>query len=172
MRALRRSTDDSEEKREQMRRQQHMQNLSSHEETSVDADIIRRISESELSVETISTLNNLVGKDWVLANFEDAEVHETRWLVRVMKDHLEAMHPDQDSIWQGEYRKYAFGDEYQALEPLSAAERLEIDEVIHGVISRATRSRDGWQQENFNKQIKQSETIDRTEDDSGGWLSR
>jgi len=38
------------------------------------------------------------------------------------------------------------------------------------VISRATRGKDGWQQEMFNKTIQASETREVGDDDGGGFL--
>ena len=165
---------DVEEQREEQKRNQiHMQNLGSTRATQqgqVDSDYVDRITQTELNQGTVRILENMLSRDWVLANFDDAEVHEIRWLSRVMMKQLESLHPPEDSIWTGELRKYAADDDRQALEPLDSAQRLVIFETIQGVISRATRSKDGWQQENFRKQIKQSETVDRSQDDDEGWL--
>ncbi|WP_435551965.1 hypothetical protein [Natrinema sp. CGMCC1.2065] len=167
------SEQDVDEQREEQRRQQmHMQNLGSAgaQDSPVDPDYVDRITTSEMDQGTVRILKNMLSRDWVLANFDDAEVHEIRWLARVMMKQLEALHPPEDSIWTGELRKYAADDDRQALEPLDSAQRLVVFETIQGIISRATRSKDGWQQENFNKTINQSETIDRSSDDDGGWL--
>jgi len=164
--------DIDEQREEQKRNQIHMQNLAgAHQDGPVDSDYVSHITDTELNQGTVRILENMLSRDWVLANFDDAEVHEIRWLSRVMMKQLEALHPAEDSIWTGEMRKYAADDDRQALEPLDSAQRLVIFETIQGVISRATRSKDGWQQENFNKTIKQSETCDRSQDDAGGWLS-
>ncbi len=166
--------DVDEQQAKQERSQMHMQNLAEAggpQDGQVDSDYVRHITDSELDQGTVRILENMLSKDWVLANFNDAEVHEIRWLSRVMQKQLEALHPPEDSIWTGELRKYAADDDRQALTPLDSAQRLVVFETIQGVISRATRSKDGWQQENFNKTIKQSETIDRSQDEEGGWLS-
>lgn len=164
-------TDERGPEDEQFKRQQQLQGLSAAlEEDGVDGDFIDRITSTDLELETVQLLDNLLSSDWVLANFNDAEVHETRWLVRVMKLQLETLHPPEDSIWQGEYRMYASGEERQALKSLDSAQRLEIAEVIQGVVSRATRAKEGWQQENFNKTHRVSETVDRNDDEDSGWL--
>jgi len=165
--------DVEEQREEQKLERMHMQNLGSTRGTQqgqVDSDYVDRITQTELNQGTVRILENMLSRDWVLANFDDAEVHEIRWLSRVMMKQLESLHPPEDSIWTGELRKYAADDDRQALEPLDSAQRLVIFETIQGVISRATRSKDGWQQENFRKQIKQSETVDRSQDDDEGWL--
>ena len=158
--------------REQRQNQEHMQNLAQNlPENGLDPDFVERVTNSELDQGTVRILSNMLSRDWVLSNFNEAEVHEIRWLARVMMDQLEALHPTEESIWTGEYRKYAAGNDRQALQPLDAAQRLVIFEFIQGTIARATRSKDGWQQEIFKKQITQSERVDRSaDDDDGGWL--
>jgi hypothetical protein len=111
-----------------------------------------------------------MSRDWLLSMLTDAEVHEARWLARTMIDELEAMHPPEDSIWQGKYRQYAFNDKKEMLEPLNESQKLEIFEFVQAFITRVARSREGFQQEIFKKQIKKSERedLDR-DDDGGGW---
>lgn len=166
---------EQERREEQIQRQEeqqhHMQNLqASLQDMGVDPDYASKIMDSDLDQGTIKLLGNMLSRDWVLANFSEAEVHETRWLTRVMVDQLEALHPHENSVWTGEYRKYATGDERQGLEPLDSAQRLQIHEFVQGVIARATRSKEGWQQDTLRKQITQSITEDNREDDNGGWL--
>lgn len=167
---LTRTDDGSEQLDDRQRRQMQMQGLSEWGDDSAGTDYVERITDTELEQGTVRILSNMLSRDWVLANFSDAEVHETRWLARVMTMQLEALHPPEDSIWTGELRRYAADDNRQALTPLDSAQRLVIFETIQGVIARATRSKGGWQQENFRKQIRQSETVDRTSDDEEGWL--
>lgn len=165
------SNNEEQDQRDEARRQQmHMQNLADPGGDNPDPDYVDRITQTELDQGTVRILENMLSRDWVLANFSDAEVHETRWLARVMMMQLEALHPPEDSIWTGELRAYAADEERQALQPLDSAQRLVIFETIQGVIARATRSKEGWQQENFNKTISQSETVDRSKDEDGGWL--
>lgn len=168
------STDEPDEREEQKRNQMDMQNLAEAGATgppTANPDYVDRITHSNLDQGTVDILSNMLSQDWVLGNLGEAEVHEIRWLVRVMMMQLESLHPPADSIWTGELRQYASGNQRQALEPLDPAQKLVIFELIQGVIARATRSKDGWQQEIFRKQIKQSETVDRSSDDEGGWLS-
>lgn len=171
MRLTKRKADEPDQD-EQFRKQQHLQNVSTPADGAVDTqNFIEEITSTELEIETVQLLDNMLSSDWVLANFSDAEVHETRWLTRVMMLQLEALHPPEDSIWQGKYRMYASGNERQALTALDSAQRLEVFELVQGVISRATRGKDGWQQENFNKTHRVSETLDRSDEEDGGFLS-
>jgi hypothetical protein len=64
----------------------------------------------------------------------------------------------------------AFDDPDDAAEPLSERQKAKIEQFIMAVISRATRGRDGWQQEMFNKSISASETREVNSDDDGGFL--
>jgi len=136
----------------------------------VDPDFVQRMTETDLSDGTAQQLSNLMSRDWLLSMLTDAEVHEARWLARTMIDELEAMHPPADSIWQGKYRQYAFNDKKEMLEPLNESQKLEIFEFVQAFITRVARSREGFQQEIFKKQIKKSERedLDR-DDDGGGW---
>ena len=166
----------SEEERyeEQQARQMDQQNMSlaaaQPDDHQIDPDLIRELTTTDLNQGTVDTLANMLSKDWVLSNLSEAEVHETRWLARVMMDQLEALHPHEDSIWTGEWRRYASGEDRQVLEPLDPAQRLVTFELIQTVISRAARSRDGWQQETMQKSIVQSIRDAANESDDGGWL--
>lgn len=157
--------------REQMRNQEDIQNFNSAERGDrVDPDYVRMMVDSELEDGTASMLSNLLSRDWVLSKMNDAEIHEARWLARTMIDELEAMHPAEDSIWTGEIRRYASDNPTQQLRPLNSAQKLEIFEFIQGYIARVSRSKEGFQQEIFRKQIRKSERDDRSENEDGGWI--
>jgi hypothetical protein len=106
----------------------------------------------------------------MLANLSDAEVHEYRWLARVMTLEVEALHPNHESVLQGRVRSVAMNDIDNGFAPLSERQKAKIEQFIMAVISRATRGRDGWQQEMFNKSISASETREVNADDDGGFL--
>jgi hypothetical protein len=174
MRLLSRGKDEQEQAREhQVANADHQMNFSAaQQDDEIDAEYIDKMTGSQLSAGTVSILDNMLSTDWVLANFSEAEVNETRWLARTMMLRVEKLHPNSDSIWQGELRKYCSGDREQALPALDAKDRLVIFEFIQGTISRATRGRDGWQQDKFNESISVSERNDRGKDDKGGWMKR
>ena len=171
MSILSREKSQDERLKEQQANQEHLTNLQqSLDDAGVDPGYAEKIIDSDLDQGTVRILGNLLSKDWVLSNLNDAEVHEIRWLTRVMMRQLEALHPDEESVWQGAIRQYAYDADRQALEPLDSAQRLVIFEFIQGVVARAARSKDGWQQETFQKQFKVSERIDHDDGDDGGWL--
>jgi len=163
-----------EEMQEEQRQQQlHQMNLSGarqEAERPMDTAYIDKMTGHQLEQGTIDLLSNLLDQDFMLGNLSDAEVHEYRWLVRVLRLEIEALHPNEDSIWQGRLRAVAFDDPSDALPSLSEQDLSIIEQFLMGVIARATRGKDGWQQEMFNKTIQASETREVGEDDDGGFL--
>jgi len=162
-------------KEEQLRREQYREqieqlNLQAQVDEDVDADYVEMMLESGLRPGTAAMLQNLLSSDWVLSKMSEAEVHEARWLARTIADEVIAMHPPEDSIWTGPIRRYASDDELQRLEPLNASQKTEIFQFIQGYIARVARSKEGFQQETFKKQIRKSEREDRGDDDDGGWI--
>lgn len=153
----------------QERQQEHLTMLSQpvDDGTEMDEAYIDKMTGSRLEQGTINLLSNLLSEDFVLGNFSQAEVHEFRWLARVIRLEVEALHPHEESVWTGEFRKVAFDQPMQALKPLDDAELAIIEQYIMGVISRATRGKDGWQQEMFNKTITATERRDLDEDEGG-----
>jgi len=166
-----RSNGRKKQREEQEANQDHGTNLSRPAEVDDDPDYINNLTESELTQGTISLLTNLAAKDFVLANLDDAEVHEHRWLTRIVRMEVESLHPHEDSMWQGRFRQVAAGEPDQALAALSEGEKTIIQQYIQGAIARVTRSKDGFQQEKMNESINVSERRDRS-DDEGGFLGR
>lgn len=156
--------------REQQRRQEDLVNIQQAEEGDLDPDYVQQMVETDLQDGTAKMLSNMLSRDWVLSNLSEPEVHEIRWLARTFTDELEAAHPPEDSIWTGELREYAADDNDQRLHPLTEAQKLEITQLVQGFIARVARSKDGFQQEIFRKQIRKSEREDRSETDDGGWI--
>lgn len=172
--------DPQQEHREhQKEQQQHQMNLSGaqqrqqmmSEDGSLRTDYVKEMVGTDLEQGTINLLSNMAAKDFVLGNLSDAEVHEIRWLTRVMRLKVESMHPNKHSIWQGEFRKVCSGDPMNALPHLNSRQRLRLEEFVQGTIARATRGKGGFQQEQFNKQISVSETRNEGDDDGdSGWF--
>lgn len=164
--------DRREELQEKQHREQEMQrNLQqAAQRGDVDPDYVEMVMESELQPATAAMLSNLLSRDWVLSKMSEAEVHEMRWLSRTIADEVSSMHPPEDSIWTGDIRRYASDDPSQHLEPLNSAQQTEIFQFIQGYIARVTRSKDGFQQDTFKKQISKSEREDKSEEESAGWL--
>jgi hypothetical protein len=161
-----------EELREERREEQlHQMNLSAADaERPMDKTYIREMTDYQLQEPTVDKLSNLLDQDFMLSNLNDAEVHEYRWLARVVRLEVEALHPPSGAIFQGDLRAVAFDDKDAAVEPLTDKEMAIIEQFLMAVIARATRGRDGWQQEMFNKTISASETREVDSDDDGGFL--
>ena len=173
MRALLSNGKSTQEKLEEERQQsnEHITNINAAADADVDADYVQMMVDTSLQPGTAKMLANMLSRDWVLANMSEAEVHEARWLARTIIDEVVAMHPPEDSIWTGRTREYASDDSANRLQPLSSAQKTEMFQFVQAYISaRITRSKDGFQQETFRKQIRQSQREDLTDDDDGGWL--
>jgi hypothetical protein len=168
---LRNGKSNEELRQEQRQEQLHQMNLSAADaEAPMDTAYIQQMTDHDLEDETVDILSNLLDRDFMLANLSDAEVHEYRWLARVMTLEVEALHPNHESVLQGRVRSVAMNDIDNGFAPLSERQKAKIEQFIMAVISRATRGRDGWQQEMFNKSISASETREVNADDDGGFL--
>lgn len=155
---------------QQQAREEDLANIQAAENGSdPSTNYVRTILDSELQDPTKDMLLNLLSRDWVLSQMNEAEVHEQRWLARVMADEIYAMHPAEDSIWTGAVRGYAADSDKQELDPLTSAEKTQIFQFIQGFVSRVLRSREGMQQETFRKNVRESRRPDDS-DDSGGWM--
>jgi len=163
----------AEEVRDEQRRQQlHQMNLDGArtQSESMDRTYIREMTDHELDQGTVDILSNLLDRDFMLGNLSDAEVHEYRWLARVLRLEIEALHPNENSIFEDSVRMIAFDDRKDKLPSLSEQDLTIIEQFLMAVIARATRGKDGWQQEMFNKTIQASETREVGDDDGGGFL--
>jgi hypothetical protein len=159
-------------RQEQRDEQLHQMNLSAADaEQPMDRAYIEKMTEGSLQDPTKDMLQNLLSQDFLLGNLQEAEVHEYRWLARVMVLEIESLHPNEDSLFQGRVRAAAFDDKSQNIDPLSPREKAIVEQFVMGVVARASRGRDGWQQEMFNKTISASEKRDVSEDGDGGFLT-
>jgi hypothetical protein len=136
-----------------------------------DTEYIREVTDTELQHQTVEMLDNLLSKDFVLSNMSEAEVHEQRWIARIVKLMVETQHPHADSMWEGRFRQVASGRADGHLNTLSEAEKTEILEVVQGFIARVARSREGWQQQEISKSYAVSERVEK-DGDGGGWMNR
>ena len=159
-----------EEQRQQQLHQMNLNGAQRESEKPMDTAYIDKMTGHQLEQGTIDLLSNLLDQDFMLGNLSDAEIHEYRWLVRVLRLEIEALHPNEQSVWKGRMRAVAFDDPVDALPALSEQDLSIIEQFIMGVIARATRGKDGWQQEMFNKTIQASETREVGDDDDGGFM--
>jgi hypothetical protein len=126
-------------------------------EGNLRAEYIRELTDTSLEDPTVVLLGNMLSQDFVLGNLRAAELHEIQFLLRELELEVVRAHPPEESDITGEYRAYLFDDDHEALQPLSTKQRIEIQQLIMGVFMRATRSLDGWQQEEWSKVYNVSE---------------
>jgi len=147
--------------------QDHSANLQFADDGTLDPGYIDKVTKSQLQQGTVRILGNLLSKDFVLGNLSEAEVHEHRWLTRQLVLEVEAAHPTDTSMWRGRFRQVASGQQRDALRPLDDAQKTVMQQFVQGVISRATRSKEGWQQEEMNKSYRARERREPDSDDGG-----
>jgi len=111
----------------------------------------------------------MTSPDFILSNFNDAEINEIKHLRKITVKKVISAHPHQDAVMQGDIRKQVY-DDGTKLRPLNANQKALIDQYIRGAFARLVRSRDGFQQEQFGKTISASETRSEGSDGSGGVL--
>jgi hypothetical protein len=123
-----------------------------------------------LQDQTVSKIRNLLSRDWVVANLTDAQEHEIRHRLEVLKLKVLGMHPPPESYNAGELRAFLLDDEDERLRPLTDEERVLIDELFETVKARITRGRGGFERELMRTNIARSETAvdEDTEQSSGG----
>jgi len=132
-------------------------------------EYLEAIIEDELDNATVGMLRNMTSPDFILSNFNNAEINEIKKLREITLKKVIAAHPHQDAVMQGAVRKQVY-DDGTKLKPLSANQKALIDQYIRGAFARLVRSRDGFQQEQFGKTISASETRSEGSDGSGGVL--
>lgn len=170
-----RGESDQPDQDEQFRLDQHAQNLAAsgqqvwNDQGNMRTEYIREIVGHEMDDATVQLVSTYLSKQFVLSNFSEAEVHEFRWLSRELLIEIEDMHPNDRCVFTGESRKAFFDTEF-ALTPLEDFERNKLFQLIQAAISRAARSKQGFQQEQFGKQVKVSEVRDADGSDDGGWI--
>lgn len=166
-------SEEEKRRKEAEQRQRHELNLSAAQaeaQRPMDQAYIDKMTDHQLSQGTVDILSNLLDQDFLLGNMSDAEVHEYRWLARVLRLEVEAVHPNESGVFQGDRRMVAYDRDDQRLPPLDEVDKSVIEQFLMGVIARATRGKDGWQQEMFNKTIQASETREVDEGEDGGFL--
>lgn len=122
-----------------------------------------------LQDETITKIQNLISRDWVLANLTEAQEHDARWKLEALKLRIYGMHPPQQSYFTGDARAFLMDDKSEALNPLTQQERVLIDEFLETVKARFTRGRGGFEREQMNTNIARTETGGEEESNNGGW---
>lgn len=128
-------------------------------------EYLEAVIEDELDAATVGMLRNMTSADFILSNFDAAEINEIKKLRKITLKKVMAAHPNEDSVMQGELRASVY-ENGEKLTPLSKNQKVLIDQYLRGAYARLARSKEGFQQEQFGKTISASET--RTPDDDGG----
>jgi|APHM01.1.fsa_nt_gi hypothetical protein len=118
---------------------------------------------------TVAKIRNLLSRDWVVSNLTDAQEHEIRHRIEVLKIKVLGMHPPPESYNTGDLRAFLLDDRDAKLQPLTDEERVLIDELFETVKARITRGRGGFERELMRTNIARSETaVDEQEEQGGG----
>lgn len=116
--------------------------------------------EDHLQTHTITKIQALLNKDWVLSNLTEAETHDRKHWLKVMEIKILGQHPPSESAIVGPVRAFLFDDPEEDLWPLTPQERQTINQIISGLQNRVTRSRGGFERK------QQQTSIARTESES------
>jgi len=165
-----------EQRKAQEEMQDHSQNLNQAAQMapsfSERREYLEAVIEDELDDASVGMLRNMTSPDFILSNFNNAEINEIKKLREITLKKIFAAHPDQRSIMQGAVRAQVYNlDRETGPEPLDQNQKALIDQYVRGAFARLARSRDGFQQEQFGKTISASERRDNDDGGSGGWLS-
>lgn len=133
---------------------------------------LEMVAEADLDEGSKDLLKNLVSKDWVLANFEPAEVAEFKFRLEIRKLLYSALHPAEDCLITGEWRAHINDDPDDHLTPLSQQEQVIVDGLFQGLFARITRGREGFQQKMLRTQITEQRRAIADETQSGGLRDR
>lgn len=123
--------------------------------------------EDKLEKGTIRKIQAMLNKQWVLGNLTDAEAHDRMYWLDVQRQKILCEHPPEDSHVHSELRAFLLDDEREDLSPLSASERNQIDQIITGVKNMVTRSRNGFERQQWNTRIARTEKGDGDGEESG-----
>jgi len=123
-----------------------------------------------LQAGTVAKISNMLSRDWVLANLTDAQEHDIRFKLEVMKLKIIGMHPPEEGI-SGNLRAFLMDDPSEQLQPLTQQERILIDELFETLKSRISRGRAGFERKQQNTSIAQTQRNESDDDDRGssGW---
>jgi len=126
--------------------------------------------QSQLRPGTIDKIRALLNKQWIIANLNDAETHDRKFKLEVMKHKILDSHPPDKSRMNGKLRAFLYDDPIEELHPLTQHERTQIEQVITSLQNMATRSRGGFERKQQQTSIAKTETEDQdTDGDSSGW---
>lgn len=165
---------DSRNKREERLMEQQFdqslhQNLQSQraydDEGTLRREYLNTLVEHGIDESTALLLRNMLSKDYVLANYTRAEVREVVWLTRVELLKVKGQHPMAESVYEGEYRQFAFDNADQGLKKLDPQQETLLSQALQDIFARVSRGEGGFQQDAFSKTISE---VRRVEDEGRG----
>lgn len=178
--ALKQRQQEREEQRQFEREQRSLQEAFREDGKMSENYIEELLDNSELVVGgtddlqevTVAKIQSLLSRDVVLGNHTEAQEHDIRWKLEVMRIKITGMHPPEDSCVTGATRAFLFDDEMEELQPLTQQERMLVDDLIEALKARITRSREGFERQQMNTSIAESHTKTDDTADTGGGLFR
>lgn len=162
----------AKQRQHDLRSTAHSRNLNDdevHEEATVE--LLREVTDSDLSPGVVRALKNYVGRDFVLSSQRREDLDEFKWLLRNKLLKATQIHPREESKIDGRRRAVYYDDPKADLEPLSDSDRLQLRSFGDGVRWRAERSEGGEQLRQIFESHSVVESRDvETEDDDSGWF--
>lgn len=139
-------------------------------ERSLDTGDVHVGDSSDLQEVTIAKLQSMLSRQWILSNLTEAQEHDIRYKLEVMKIKIYGTHPMDGSSMTGATRAFLYDDPMEDLLPLTQQERLLVDEVIETIKAMVTRGRAGFERKQMNTSIAQTESHQKKEGDNGSGL--
>lgn len=172
MSAAREVKEERQREREFQREQQFL-TQAFNQQGELDRGWMRDILDTEdleeyLPEATIKKIQAMINKEWVLANLTNAEAHDRRHKLEVIKIKILGTHPPEESAIVGPVRAFLFDNEREDLMPLTPAQRNTIDQIITTLQNRVTRGRGGFERKQINTNIARTESEASQPEDSSG----
>lgn len=135
-----------------------------------DTDYLQQVVQTDIGKKYLEVMAPEFSKANALANRNEAEVYEARWLIRVRTNQFFYEHPPRASKMQGSYRELVLGTDETEISPEEAREVMAIEEVL---LARITQSRE-MEQQKIIKEMRQDRTLkhEDTRDDSSSIRSK
>ncbi len=158
----------AEEKRKNAAAKAGLQNGQSFDQSK--KEYLDKLLRSGMSDAGINLLDNMLDESFVLGNIDAAEYHDLRWQLRAIYVKIRSNFPPAESEITGDERAFILDDRTEAVTPLTGQQRTIIAEMLRGLALRASRSKDGFQQEMLVKSINVSEIVEDGQDQQEGML--
>lgn len=141
------------------------------EEEKHKVEMLEQLTESDLDA-TDSALQNLASKDIPSANFSDADAHEMRHYLTVMREQQRAAKPHDDQRLVGVHRKWAHDDADASKDAPTREDHIIDDSYRQGIVARITKGKDGALLGQALRSINESVLRKGDSNGSGGLLEK